>query len=770
MYPSTALTDIPPQLVNKYFIRRDNAYQLNMQIRNMVVFAKHNLVCDPPFSKLDLVSCRNVLIYFNQNLQKAVLESFHYALNPSGLLFLGKSETVGICDNLFTALDRNARIYRFRGEVRSRLPHSLQQRSLFGSGGQQKAVTGGTGVSPREKLREYLNTLLADFYQPDCVLLDDRLEIIYLKGNVSPYLGFSEGQMQTHILELIHPDLRHELRAILYKARNTDELLRTRPIPFSGNPRQSNNPTPPSRVQISVRSFMQGTFNVDYPLSLVIFEHVAYEELPELSSEDEVTHERIRLLERELLETRESLQTTIEELETSNEELQSTYEEAQSTNEELYTSTEELQTANEELQSTNEELRTVNQELNIKSSELETANHRYAETIDQLNITNDKLLKEISERTLIQQQLNTERLKLQTIIRKQPTWLNICDKRGLIQEVSPAALDIMQAENEDQLLGRKLEEFAAPEYREVMEERLRVLLTSSTSRQDNIEVLTFKGNRRYLEINAVSLFDPNQDRWIISIISDHTERHHAETELNERQSELTHIMRLNSMGEMASSLAHELNQPLSAIASYIQGCKLRLEQGTCDEDSIREVVELAGEQIKRASEILRQTRNFLNKDPHRNLLESNQLNDLIRTTVNLLASTGQYDKSRFLLELDDNLPRLMLNSTQIEQVMINLIRNALEAEDNTAPIKIRTQCDHDGRSISVMVIDQGSGLPDQVHHSQLFKPFFTTKQGGMGMGLSISHSIIETHGGKLEAYNNRIRGATFKFTLPIDND
>ncbi|MEZ5448047.1 MAG: PAS domain S-box protein [Thiolinea sp.] len=286
-----------------------------------------------------------------------------------------------------------------------------------------------------------------------------------------------------------------------------------------------------------MRSFA-GTFNVDYPLSLVIFEHVAYEELPELSSEM-VTHERIRLLERELLETRESLQTTIEELETSNEELQSTYEEAQSTNEELYTSTEELQTANEELQSTNEELRTVNQELNIKSSELETANHRYAETIDQLNITNDKLLKEISERTLIQQQLNTERLKLQTIIRKQPTWLNICDKRGLIQEVSPAALDIMQAENEDQLLGRKLEEFAAPEYREVMEERLRVLLTSSTSRQDNIEVLTFKGNRRYLEINAVSLFDPNQDRWIISIISDHTERHHAETELNERQSELT---------------------------------------------------------------------------------------------------------------------------------------------------------------------------------------------------------------------------------------
>ncbi|MEZ5448048.1 MAG: ATP-binding protein [Thiolinea sp.] len=229
-------------------------------------------------------------------------------------------------------------------------------------------------------------------------------------------------------------------------------------------------------------------------------------------------------------------------------------------------------------------------------------------------------------------------------------------------------------------------------------------------------------------------------------------------------------MRLNSMGRMASSLAHELNQPLSAIASYIQGCKLRLEQGTCSEDSIREVVELAGEQIKRASEILRQTRNFLNKDPHRNLLESNQLNDLIRTTVNLLASTGQYEKSRFLLELDDNLPRLMLNSTQIEQVMINLIRNALEAEDNTAPIKIRTQCDHDGRSISVMVIDQGSGLPDQVHHSQLFKPFFTTKQGGMGMGLSISHSIIETHGGKLEAYNNRIRGATFKFTLPIDND
>ncbi|MEZ5448046.1 MAG: CheR family methyltransferase [Thiolinea sp.] len=194
------------------------------------------------------MSCRNVLIYFNQNLQKAVLESFHYALNPSGLLFLGKSETVGICDNLFTALDRNARIYRFRGEVRSRLPHSLQQRSLFGSGGSKKPSPVAPASVPREKLREYLNTLLADFYQPDCVCWMTAWKSFTSKGNVSPYLGFSEGQMQTHILELIHPDLRHELRAILYKARNTDELLRTRPIPYGGNPRPTTIPPRPARA------------------------------------------------------------------------------------------------------------------------------------------------------------------------------------------------------------------------------------------------------------------------------------------------------------------------------------------------------------------------------------------------------------------------------------------------------------------------------------------------------------------------------------------
>ncbi|MBU0656637.1 MAG: PAS domain S-box protein [Gammaproteobacteria bacterium] len=758
VYPKTALESVPTNLIEKYFSQKDSgSFQLIPQIRNMVVFAKHNLVCDPPFSNLNLITCRNVLIYFNQSLQKNVLDTFHYALKPGGLLFLGKSETVGESESLFAVVERKVRIYRQRDEVKGRLPLFLHNRVLPGGmrqNGQQKK---------KVSLKDALDRLISELYSPRCLLLNERQEVIYLQGNLTPFLTFPDGQLGTSILDLIHEDLRQDMRGLLYRAKDaTNEATMSRPIAIMVEGRQQN-------VRIRLRNFLN-TETAEYALMLVVFEVAVQESaVPAVDSFDldEMAIIRIREMENELRETRESLQTTIEELETSNEELQSTFEEAQSTNEELYTTTEELQTSNEELQSTNEELRTVNQELSVKSSELEEANRGLKEANQQMQETNERLSHEISERARIQKQLDEERNKLAAIFEIQPTWVNICKLDGEILEVNPAAVEIMEAYGREDLIGKRLRDFATDEYRHLLNDCLSSIRQAGKAREDNIEVVTFKGNHRFLEINSTVMDDSKGEKLIVSVISDQTVRIRSQAFMQERQQELAHIMRLNTLGEMASGLAHELNQPLSAVASYIQGCRHRLARGECNEDSLTEVMDLAAEQIRRAGEILRHTKNFTRKDQHRELLDTD-LNQVVHETVNLLQTTAQFRRVDLVLELDENLPHVMVNPIQIEQVLVNLVKNAVDASANRegAPyVRIRSHL-QGKNAIQVQVIDKGTGIVE-ADIDKLFKPFFTTKTDGMGMGLSVSHSIIEAHGGKLEGSSNLNGGATFSFTLPV---
>jgi two-component system CheB/CheR fusion protein len=760
VYPKTALEDIAPNLVDKYFTQREGSYQLIPHIRNMVVFAKHNLVCDPPFSNLNLITCRNVLIYFNQNLQKNVLDTFHYALRAGGLLFLGKSETVGESDTLFATVDRKARIYRQREEVKGRLPLFLQNRTLPGQPSGRTSRQGSKKLS----LKDVLDKLISSSYNPRCLLLNDRHEVIYLQGNLTPFLNFPDGQLGTGVLDLIHDNLRQDMRGLLYRAKEaTDTATMSRLIPLPVDGVMQN-------VRLRLRNFLN-TETVEYALLLVIFEVTAQESNTKAIDTfdlDEAAVIRIREMEAELRESRESLQTTIEELETSNEELQSTFEEAQSTNEELYTTTEELQTANEELQSTNEELRTVNQELSVKSGELEEANRGLKQANQQLQAANEQLSHEISERARIQKQLDEERGKLAAIFEMQPTWVNICKMDGTIVDVNPAALEIMEADSRDKLVGKRLVDFVLPEYSSLLQDCMSSIRTSGKFHEESIEVLTLKGNQRYLEVTSTVMEDRKGEKLIVAVISDQTVRIRSQAFMQERQQELAHIMRLNTLGEMASGLAHELNQPLSALASYIQGCRHRLARGGCDGKALTEVMDLAAEQVRRAGEILRHTQSFTRKDQPQ-AMEESDLNQIVHETIHLLQTTAQFRQVDLVLELDENLPPIVVNPIQIEQVLVNLIKNAVDAsrakQDSLPYVRIRSHL-LDKDTVQVQVIDKGVGIPE-AELGKIFKPFYTTKPDGMGMGLSVSHSIVEAHGGKLEATANINGGATLSFTLPV---
>ncbi|MBL6933421.1 MAG: PhnD/SsuA/transferrin family substrate-binding protein, partial [Rhodospirillales bacterium] len=245
------------------------------------------------------------------------------------------------------------------------------------------------------------------------------------------------------------------------------------------------------------------------------------------------------------------------------------------------------------------------------------------------------------------------------------------------------------------------------------------------------------------------------------------ERIKAEEEAHHRRAELAHIDRLNTMGEMASGFAHELNQPLAAIINYARGCIRRIEKKQCNNEMIMETLDQVTQQATRAGEIIKHIRAFVRKDePERTLAN---INDVIKEALAFLKNDAKGKGIQIVQNLEPNLPAVTIDHIQVEQVILNLIRNAIEAMEETPTglksISISThQSDQD--EIVVTVIDSGPGLSSD--DDSLFDPFVTSKTNGLGLGLSISRSIVEAHGGRLQATHNEGNGAALTFTLPIN--
>lgn len=246
------------------------------------------------------------------------------------------------------------------------------------------------------------------------------------------------------------------------------------------------------------------------------------------------------------------------------------------------------------------------------------------------------------------------------------------------------------------------------------------------------------------------------------------ERQHAQEQALTHQAELAHVARLSTMGEMASGLAHELNQPLSAIHTYVQGCIRRINMGNTDLDAIVNALTLTAQQADRAGGIIRRLRSFVRKgESHKTYSEINQI---VSEVTGFLETQLKNKKVNLILDLEENLPPVLADIIQIEQVLINLLKNGIEAmSDIEDPsIIVSTRCSSHNY-IELCVIDSGHGISED-KLKRIFNPFFTTKTSGMGMGLSISSSIIEAHDGKLYAENNTEQGARFCLTLPIKEE
>lgn len=346
IYPAAALTGVAPELVHKYFVRHGDLVEVAKSLRDRVVFARQDLVRNPPFLRLDLVSCRNVLIYFQPELQNRILSLFHYALNPGGILFLGCSESIGFQESLFQALDKNARLFTPRDVGRSPPAHLSYTTALLNKPVPPRAVpVHGEDVYREEAARHYL---------PPGIVMDDHFAIQYLHGDVTRFLAISPGKPSFDLLHLIRKEFRADAQTLCRLALQKGETVR-------GRFRRIPGGNGALAVRLAVHP-------VPRPTGGAVF-LVCFEEGAEARRTVGVTPpEGTQALEDELVTTREHLQSVIAALEISNEEMQALNE--------------EVQAANEELQSANEELSTINEELQVKSGELALLNEDLENILD----------------------------------------------------------------------------------------------------------------------------------------------------------------------------------------------------------------------------------------------------------------------------------------------------------------------------------------------------------------------------------------------------
>jgi two-component system CheB/CheR fusion protein len=363
VYPANIVADVATGRLRRFFTKQGDSYRIKKEIREMVVFAPHNLIKDPPFSKMDLICCRNLLIYLERDLQKRLMPVLHYAIRPGGILLLGTSESANEFTDLFTALDKKWKIFQRRevaiGLDRMRFAPAVP--ASFRGPVAEKAM-----AAAEPKISEVTEKIFLDNYAPTFAVVDERQRLVYVRGRTGRYLEIVSGQPSLSIVEMAREGLRKELALAIHRAtsENREVVVEDVRVRHNGGLQTISLTVAP----LAVHGMPPGLF-------MVVFQEIGQVvEAERVARPGIKSLKRVAELEEALNLTRESLQSTIEELEAANEELKSANEELQSNNEEMQSTNEELDTSTEELQSLNEELLTVNAELQAKNELVTEAN------------------------------------------------------------------------------------------------------------------------------------------------------------------------------------------------------------------------------------------------------------------------------------------------------------------------------------------------------------------------------------------------------------
>jgi two-component system CheB/CheR fusion protein len=371
-YSRNDLINISPKRLQRFFTKIDGGFRVVKAIRDLVIFAPHNIFKDPPFSRLDLISCCNLMIYLDAVLQKRIISTFHYSLKPEGCLILGKSETVNASWQLFSQIEKKYKIFlRKKDTPTASVNFEVSPRAILSertNGSSAKKIL-TRELKHEGELEKMMDNILLNQYVPSSVVVNENLEILQFRGSTGLFLEPSPGKASLNLLKMAKPGLAFELRNAIHKAGKTMQPVRKVGI-------ETKNKNHNQRVSLEVVPLRS-----DHEEKLFL---IVVEEMPSMSATEikpALTRDKlIKKLQQELLAAKEDMRSIIEEQEASNEELQSANEEVVSSNEELQSINEELETSKEEVESTNEELMTINSELQIRNEQL-VESYEYAEAV-----------------------------------------------------------------------------------------------------------------------------------------------------------------------------------------------------------------------------------------------------------------------------------------------------------------------------------------------------------------------------------------------------
>jgi two-component system, chemotaxis family, CheB/CheR fusion protein len=835
VYPESIAEEISPERMRRFFVKVEEGYRVNKAVRDMCVFARQNLASDPPFSQMNLVACRNLLIYVQPVLQKRIVPILHYALKPSGFLVLGSSESVSAFPDLFSTVDKKHKIYA-KKITASRLHYNFAE-SYYPTGGGTdipgKTTESQGSPDPEVDVQIEADRLVLKNYAPVGVVIDANMEVVQFRGRTTPYLEQAPGKPSLNVLKLARNGLAIELRSLINAAKRKAATVKKDAVLFDDNSHQRI-------LNISVSALGKKSSAAQEHHFLILFEDVTSHRI---SGSNDVSREAIKAgtepryefkrLRQELADAQDALRASIESEDALKEEFQSANEEILSANEELQSTNEELETSKEELQSANEELNTLNDELRHKNTELHDLNN------DLLNFLNSTKLPVVMldrnsrihrltpnagallnavpsdiGRPIADLRLNLRVPDLETMITRvldslQPFQRDVQDLEGhwhslhilpyktldnKIDGVVMVLQDIDAIKSANEQLRKSSEFFrgiintvrepllvldstfrviaanesflqtfgVSPEqtvnkflYRIGNEQwnitKLRVLLEQVLPKQQAVTNFEIRhkfeniGHRTML-LNAQMLSHANsREPMILLAIEDITERKLAEAALIKSE-------KLVAAGRLAATLAHEINNPLQAVSNLMN----LLEGSEKLDEEDRQHATLAKRELGRVVHLVRQSLGFYRESSSATAVN---LEEVLESVLSLYAR--QIEAKHITVSKQYRVDGTIQSYPgEIRQVFSTLLVNAMEAtpKDGRFVLRASTSCDWRNpaiRGMRITLADTGGGISAD-NAIRIFEPFFTTKgERGTGLGLWVSHGVVQRLGGSI-----RVRSTT----------
>lgn len=778
-YTKQELEAVSAERLKRFYTKSDGGFRIAKSVRDMCVFAPHNILSDPPFSRVDFISCRNLLIYLESAAQKKVISMFHYALNDGGYLMLGESETIGTLGNLFANVNKKFKIYLRKKSTGLRvLPDTILgvRRTVF----PKKNVIAHSEKQVNTNsidLDKTIDSILLSSYVPASVIINYDMDILQFRGATSLYLQHSAGKASLNILKLIRPEIAFELRSAIHNAIKTKKRVQKSGIEIKTE----------SSLKIIRLEVVPLSINWDEPLLLILFNEQEKMEVRESHTKDSKSSSlqkdnKIKKLEEELMAMRNDLRSITEEQEAVNQELQSANEEIASSNEEFQSVNEELETSKEEIESTNEELITTNLELQMRN-ELLTESYNYAEailaTIHEPMIILDKDLRVKSANKSFYEKFHTKESATEGILLYElgnKQW-NIPRLRKLIEEVYSK--------------GKSFEDFEVKLQFSGIGETIMLLNAKrivQSSHNEHLTLLAFhditertlnliKEKEKELLKKNIQTYKENNAALEKAVKQRTKQIEQVSLALENKNHELENInKKLNSFTYISS---HDLQEPLRKMQLLSAHILEKEEKNLSDKG--KDYFNRMQQAAKRMQTLIEDLLSYSRTNSEKIIFEKSDLNKILDEIKEEFKEEFHEKNAKINAQ---KLPELNVIRFQFHQLLHNLISNALKFSNPKKPLQIKIKSEiSTGDKLKydkllpkkkychISIHDNGIGFEPQFN-DRIFEVFQRLhgkgEYKGTGIGLAICKKIVENHHGFITATGELKKGATFDIYLPVD--